>query len=672
MQKKCNLKRGFALIFGALLLFSFFTGIGAAANWYQFQMDELNSGVTTDAAPIKDPVDEDYNSWEIQLPIDSDLAGIDSVPLVVDDLVYVATADNTVYAISKNTGDIEWNTSTSGNGFLLSTPAYGNGLIFVPTKDGYIYALDADDGDEEWHVKVSDKQLNTPVKYDDHRIYFGDCATSGIGSSGNGTYYCYDDDGNECWTRVSTSGSGYYWAGAAIKGDYLVYGDDGSHLTSVDKDNGDTIDEIDVSDVFDIDVDEIRSSVLYHDGKVYFTSKDGYCFSIGFNSGSFDTDSTYKKNIGKSTSTPVIYKDRLYAGNENGLICLDSSDLSEIWLYDTDEEVQSSPALSSHYDAGNGDIYIYFTTNAEDGKIYCLKDHEGNTGPQMEWLYGESGKTDWSLAGVAISDGWLYYGTDQKYLFGLTNEEKSSQNSGSDASSGGGSGSGDTGEPDENIASVDSCKKILSIGNRAVFDFPEEEICIKSVSFDPKVNAGYKTTTVEVLKDVSTYAEPIDGNVYSYVNVWVGKAGFATSKNLENAKITFKIPESWIDENDIDTSTITLNRYNQGAWEKLDTKRMKKIDSETEFGFVAKTSGFSSFVITAEKKVTENANQQKAAEKTNNSGSQDDFPEKSSSTDEQQPEQSSESAESTPGFGSLLMCIGLLASVYCLRRNNKL
>jgi PGF-pre-PGF domain-containing protein len=670
MQEKCNLKRGFALIFGALLLFSFFTGMGAASNWYQFQMDELNSGVTTDGAPIKDPVDEDYKSWEIQLQTDGDLAGIDSVPLVVDDFVYVATADNAVYAINKNTGIIEWNSSTSGSGFLLSTPAYGNDMIFVPTRDGYIYALDADDGDEEWHAKLSDDQLNTPVKYDDHRIYFGDWS-----DGGSGTYYCYDDEGNKRWTRTSTTGSGYYWAGAAIKGDYLIYGDDGSNLTSVNKNDGTIIDEIDVSEAFAVNAEQIRSSVLYYDGKVYFTSKGGYCYSIGFDTSTgefFDESDFHKAEIGESVSTPAIYNDRLYVGSSGKLNCLDASDLDKIWAYDVDGEVKSSPALSSHYDAGNGDVYIYFTNNDEDGKVYCLKDYEGNTEPQLEWLYGESGKTDWSLAGVAISDGWLYYGTDQKYLFGLTNEEIPPEDDTSDSSSGGGSSAGDTGEPAENIVVDDSCHKIVSIDNRAVFDFPDEGICIKSVSFDPKVNAGYKTATVEVLKDASTYAEPIDGHVYSYVNIWVGKAGFATSKNIENAEVTFKVSEAWIDENDIDTSTITLNRYNQGAWENLETQRMKEIDSEKELGFASKTPGFSSFAITAEKEATENVNQQKATEEIDTSGSQDNVPEEPSGTDEQQPEQSSESAESTPGFGSLLMCIGLLASVYCLRRNNKL
>ena len=73
--------------------------------------------------------------------------------------------------------------------------------------------------------------------------------------------------------------------------------------------------------------------------------------------------------------------------------------------------------------SGNGNVYIYFTTNAADGRIYCLKDYNGNTNPVEQWSYGEPGKTDWSLAGVAISDGWIYYGTDDRLFVWLDKQK---------------------------------------------------------------------------------------------------------------------------------------------------------------------------------------------------------------------------------------------------------
>ena len=82
-----------------------------------------------------------------------------------------------------------------------------------------------------------------------------------------------------------------------MKGDYLIYGDDRSHLTSVEKDTGNTIDELDVSSVFGVAANEIRSSIVYNSDRLYFTSKGGYCFALGFNdsSGKFDTMDSFQR-----------------------------------------------------------------------------------------------------------------------------------------------------------------------------------------------------------------------------------------------------------------------------------------------------------------------------------------------------------------------------------------
>ncbi|MEL4306249.1 PGF-pre-PGF domain-containing protein [Methanococcoides sp. LMO-2] len=634
----------------------------AASNWYQFQMDEVNSGVTGDQSPISAPWDEDYMSWEKQLP-----SGIDCTPIVVDELVYVATADNTVFAIDKETGETEWESTSSGSGFLVSNLAYGNGMIFVPTMNGYIYAFDADDGDEEWNVKVSDKQLNTPVKYYNKKIYFGDCSVSGAGStSSDGTYYCYDDDGNLIWSRPSTTNTGYYWAGAAIKEDYLIYGDDGSNLVSVNKNTGDTIDEIDISSVFGFDVNEIRSSILYNDNRVYFTSKSGHCYAIGFdtNTGMFDTSDKESTSIGYTTSTPAIYKGRIYVGNINGLACLKASDLSKVWDYSANGEVKSSPSISDHYDAGDGEIYIYFTTNAEKGKVYCVKDYADNTNPEKQWSYGDSDKTAWSLAGVAISDGWVYYGTDSNYLFGMTNKEKTAE--GTDGSSSGGTGAsaGSTGEAPENIVLENTMQKIVTAGNRVNYEFNDPENCITTISFDPKINAGYKTAIVEMLKSTSSYATPAQGEVYQNMNIWVGKAGFATAENIENVNVEFKVDKSWVNENNIDRSSIALNRYHDDKWNSLNTVEIAGKEDQDHFYFSAETPGFSPFAIIGEKvQVAENA--------VENEVSTEEIQEEANTADDTAADEEADRSKDSPGFGAIFMVVGLLLSVFCIRKNGQ-
>ncbi|AKB30295.1 cell surface protein [Methanosarcina siciliae T4/M] len=394
------------------------------SDWAQFQKDVHNTGVTADRAPITDPTNCSL-SWNYSMG-----GNIDVTPVVAGDMTYVVASNNHLCAFNRTTGTLLWEESTSGGGFLLGNLAVGNGIVFVPTVDGKIFAFDAETGSPKWNKTLSSKQLDTPILYYDGKIYFGE-------AMGGRKYYCLDETGNEVWNRTSTtqiSGQGsYYWAGAAVIGDGLVYGDDDGHLVSVNKDTGTDIAEINVSEEFGITCKEIRSSVLYVEelNRIYFTSKGGYCYALGFNGadGTFNTSDKYIANIGYSTSTPAYYNGRVYVGaggmygGGSGISCLDADLTDEIWHYAAGA-VQSSPAISTYYDDGDGEAYIYFTVNSATGGVFCLKDYTGCTNPELTWSYADASKTAYTLAGAVISDGWIYYGTDKRYLFGFTTEEE--------------------------------------------------------------------------------------------------------------------------------------------------------------------------------------------------------------------------------------------------------
>ncbi|AAM07631.1 PKD domain-containing protein [Methanosarcina acetivorans] len=394
------------------------------SDWAQFQKDIHNTGVTADRAPITDPTNCSL-SWNYSMG-----GNIDVTPVVAGDMTYVVASNNHLCAFNRTTGTLLWEESTSGGGFLLGNLAVGNGIVFVPTVDGKIFAFDAETGSPKWNKTLSSKQLDTPILYYDGKIYFGE-------AMGGRKYYCLDETGNEVWNRTATtqnSGQGsYYWAGAAVIGDSLVYGDDDGHLVSVNKDTGTDIAEIDVSEEFGITCKEIRSSVLYVEelNRIYFTSKGGYCYALGFNveDGTFNTSEKYIANIGYSTSTPAYYNGRVYVGaggmygGGSGISCLDENLTDEIWHYAAGA-VQSSPAISTYYDDGDGEAYIYFTVNSATGGVFCLKDYTGCTNPELAWSYADASKTAYTLAGAVISDGWIYYGTDKRYLFGFTTEKE--------------------------------------------------------------------------------------------------------------------------------------------------------------------------------------------------------------------------------------------------------
>jgi len=87
------------------------------------------------------------------------------------------------------------------------------------------------------------------------------------------------------------------------------------------------------------------------------------------------------------------------------------------------------------------------------------------------------------------------------------------------------------------------------------------------------------------------------GIPYSYFNI---TATNLTANVAVTAKIEFKVNKSWITENNLNETTIKLNRYD-GNWTVLPTSKLS--EDEVSFYFEAKTSGFSLFAISGEKKI---------------------------------------------------------------------
>ncbi|RPJ78192.1 MAG: PGF-pre-PGF domain-containing protein, partial [Alphaproteobacteria bacterium] len=96
--------------------------------------------------------------------------------------------------------------------------------------------------------------------------------------------------------------------------------------------------------------------------------------------------------------------------------------------------------------------------------------------------------------------------------------------------------------------------------------------------------------------------------------IWVGNGGFATSTNIENAVLCFKVEKSWIKDKKIDKSSINLNRYNDTKWNCLPTSLLSEDDKYVYF--TAETPGFSHFTITGKTTVSGTETQSATGNKT--------------------------------------------------------
>jgi outer membrane protein assembly factor BamB len=385
-------------------------------DWTTFQMDNYNSGLTGSAGPTSNNGQAAFATFTKA----GGMSGIDVPPVVYGNSIYVM-AQGSAFALNKTDGSMLWN-RTVGGGFVLAAPVVVGDRLFVGTSNGIIACIDTSNGALIWSndTALSAGQVNTPIVYDKGYIYFGTW-----GGYMNG-YYCFSQDGTLIWSHIS---KGYYWAGAAVIGDRLVFGGEDGNLTCLDKHTGNAIDEVNADDVYGIDVQKIRSSMCYEpiSNRLYFTSLAGYCYYIGFNSetGKFIQNDKAKAQIGYSTSTPAVYNGRMYVGTgqfdpTGSLVCLDANTMANIWTYVAGGGVQSSPAISTHHDDGDGEIYIYFTTNVKSGGLHCLKDISGSTSPEVQFVFTPpTAMQEYTVQGAAISDGMVYYGNDKGYLFAL-------------------------------------------------------------------------------------------------------------------------------------------------------------------------------------------------------------------------------------------------------------
>ena len=378
-------------------------------------------------------------------------------PLVVDNYIFVATQNNKLYKLDKNTGAIVKEAKLAKKVEFFSYATYGDGMIFVPEEEGTIEAFNADTLDSLWRTDSFGGQSNCQVTYADGFIYSGTWS----GSTNKGTFFCIDTTSNgEIYQTngirrarwVSDDDGGYYWSGATVVGDAVIFGGDSGVVQSRNKSTGALIDRYATGGV-------IRSCIAYDAGTsaLYFTAGGGATangitgggkvFKLGVTSDGHYTGAKVAELPAASTTSPVVYNGRVYVttqkangsgheedynkatvidqGNtENGkLAVLDAGSLSMIYQTDIGGPSKASPLLTTAYTAdGQQTVYLYITVNNHDGAIVRVKDWAGNTTPQAEVIYRAPGdEQEYTTTSLNCdADGTIYYRNDRGHLMALT------------------------------------------------------------------------------------------------------------------------------------------------------------------------------------------------------------------------------------------------------------
>ena len=414
-------------------------------DWSSYRNSETNNGITNTSTPASK--DTTVQKWSLHL----DAKGWDAAltpPLILGGYLYVASGQF-IYKIDKNTGDIvQTSEQMHGNMQYAMIPlAYAEGMLFAQIGGGQIQALSATSLKSLWISESLGGQTLSPITYKDGYIYTGTWTSD----TTPGSYFCLsvtDEDpskGDEikyCTWKYNHKG-GFYWTGAYASENYLVFGsDDGagdaytSILYSVNTHTGQLIDKR--TDM----IGDIRSTIVYNNGYVYFTTKGGYLYRVAMNAdGTFGAVASYNLG-GAATSTPVVYKGRIYVGvcgnggqyNADGghhfdVLTESASGLSLAYKVSIPGYPQAAPLLSTAYEnqdfngdgKADGRVYLYFTYNAKPGGIYMLTDEPGQTsGKPKELFRPVLAQQEYCISPICVDrDGTLYYKNDSCYLMAL-------------------------------------------------------------------------------------------------------------------------------------------------------------------------------------------------------------------------------------------------------------
>lgn len=122
------------------------------------------------------------------------------------------------------------------------------------------------------------------------------------------------------------------------------------------------------------------------------------------------------------------------------------------------------------------------------------------------------------------------------------------------------------------------------------YQFTQDEAGIHEIILTGKENENDIALRVEYLNGLSSnLKEPAPGVIRYYSNILAG------TKKIEEARINFRVENSWITDNDLSSSEIKLLKWDGSKWLQLDT--MEKTKDEYYTYFESRSETFSHFAV---------------------------------------------------------------------------
>ena len=323
-------------------------------------------------------------NWEYSFP-----QTIYASPLVYNDMVYIGTTNalgtfgncDTLYKFNAKTGAL-MNKIVINNALtftIMATPIAADSILYVATSNDTIYAIDTGRFSIKWSYGADGPLQSSPTIYNGH-VYFASTA---------GTVYCVDKTlGTLIWT-YSTGGGKSFTSSPSISDPYLYIGCSDSSMYCIYINNPGTTSAA-LKWTFKTN-GPITSSPANINGRCIFGSNDFNVYCVDSMTGgkmwSFPTSSNVN-------SSPVISysKDLVYiASNDYNLYALTIQYGTQKWKFATNGLIKSSPLdYKGTVYIGSYDKYMYALDGEQgtlkwsvniDGQMECspaIDDYSGN------------------------------------------------------------------------------------------------------------------------------------------------------------------------------------------------------------------------------------------------------------------------------------------------------
>lgn len=374
-------------------------------------------------------------AWSYKLP-GRTMTDVASSPVTDDSCVYIP-AGNKLYKFDKATGKLQKTVRLSGSiGRNKLPPTIGGSHIFVALNNGVVDIIDKDSmkliESVKYDERYSGSQSLTPVVYDSDTdsIYLGSWTGGNKDRTGGGIFARVDISDGYNVTVLKDSDAGFYWSGACVDEDYVIFGSDSDGHDSGTSASGDaTLYLYDKTrgDLVETQLNgsgSICSTPVEHDGSYYFTSKNKSLYKADVTGSA--AEGTLKISavkvsalMGESTCTPVITETGgnvyLYVASLSGK----EGVIEKLNLKNTPVSIVSrskTPADTKTITVNENTGKVYATYNSFPGGICVFRDNSD----AEDYFIPDSGMQQYCISAIAMDDdGTMYYANDSSNLMAV-------------------------------------------------------------------------------------------------------------------------------------------------------------------------------------------------------------------------------------------------------------